>query len=109
MSFKEQVAADVKGVFINSEEFADEHKLNGTTCQAVVQSPTSKERFISGMTYNRYEGISGELIIVHCDKSDLPEVPVEGQVFTLDDVPCLVSSCIDDMGVLTIELHAHER
>jgi hypothetical protein len=47
--------------------------------------------------------------MVHCRKADLPETPVEGQVFSLDGTPFFVNSVADDMGMLSIELHAHER
>ena len=107
--FKEMVAKDLTDVFINADEFADEHDLNGTVCQAVVQSPTSQERFITGRYYDEYNGISGVEVMVHCRKADMPETPVEGQVFALDGTPFFVNSVADDMGMLSIELHAHER
>ena len=52
--FKDQVAADLD-VFINSDEFAEEHDLNGMTVRAVVQSPTSQERWINGVNYSIYD------------------------------------------------------
>ena len=46
---------------------------------------------------------------VNCKKSDLPEVPVTDQVFTIDGKVYLVESCADDMGMLTIQLVANDR
>lgn len=118
--FKDQIAADLD-VFINSAEFAEEHDLNGMTVKAVVQSPTSQERWINGVNYSIYDGVSGESYTVYCRKADLMDVPlsdqrfaedssqllpVHGQRFDLDGVICIVDSVTDDMGILTIELHA---
>ena len=105
VTFKDQVAADLD-TFINSDEFADEHNLNGDTVKAIVESPTSQERWITSKEYGVYNGLEGNLYIVHCRKADLSAVPVYDQRFDLDGVICIVDSVIDDMGILTIELHA---
>ena len=104
-TFKDQVAADLD-TFINSDEFADEHDLNGDTVKAIVESPTSQERWITDKGYGVYNGLEGNLYIVHCRKADLSAVPVYDQRFDLDGIICIVDSVIDDMGILTIELHA---
>ena len=36
-TFREQIAADNTAAFINSLEFAEEHNLNGTVCNAILQ------------------------------------------------------------------------
>lgn len=105
VTFKDQVAADLD-TFINPDEFADEHDLNGDTVKAIVESPTSQERWITGKEYGVYNGLEGNLYIVHCRKADLSAVPVYDQRFDLDGIICIVDSVIDDMGILTIELHA---
>lgn len=40
---------------------------------------------------------------------DLPEVPVEGQTFYVDDKLYMVESSANDMGMLTIQLVANDR
>ena len=106
-AFKEQVAADITEVFLNIDEFGEEHDLNGTTCTCVVQSPTAQETFLQGLKYREYEDIHGQVVIVHCRKDDLDEVPVEGIRFDLDGEIYLVDSCVDDMGMLSITLHGN--
>ena len=103
-SFKEQVADDID-VFLNMDEFAEEHDLNGTVTVAIVQSPTAKERF-SGIarSYDVYDGITGTDVVVYCKANALSEIPTEGQRFTLDSEIYLVSQCVDEMGVLSITL-----
>ena len=99
------VAADVTDVFINADEFAEEHNLNDVICDCVVQSPTARESFLNQTKYDKYVGIQGKLIFVHVAKDNLSEVPGEGQRFDLDGEILTVASVIDDMGMLTIELH----
>lgn len=103
-AFKECLEQDLD-TFINIDEFAEEHDLNGTMTHCVVQSPTARETFLSQDRYSGYDGVHGKAVVVHVAKDSLPEVPVEGQRLDLDGEILLVASCIDDMGMLSIELH----
>lgn len=104
MSFKDMLSNDIN-IFLNDDEFAEEHDLNGTRCKAVVQSPQSRKSFTVDGNYADFTSIYGMLIIVHCKTADLDEIPIEGQRFDLDGKIYTVASCIDDMGILTITLH----
>ncbi len=106
--FKDMVASDIDEVFLNIDEFGEEHDLNGVSCVCVVQSPTARELFLNMSKYEQYEGVHGKLIIVHVAKKSLPEVPAEGQRLDLDGEILIVASVVDDMGMLTIELHGEE-
>lgn len=108
MAFKEQLAKDLE-IFINAEEFAAEHNLNGTTCLAVVEGPDARERFINSEPYNGYSGIYGSSVTVHCKTDVLDELPVQGQRFDLDDTIYIVASCVEEMGVVTVTLQAEMR
>ena len=46
---------------------------------------------------------------MNCLKTDLPEVPVFGMRFYLDEKMYEVESVSDDMGLLTIQLVANDR
>lgn len=100
-TFKDALESDLD-TFINLDEFADEHELQGKTVTCVVQSPTEQEMFQHGIDYNGYEGTHGNLAVVHVKKDDFGEVPAEGQIVTLDDAIGSVRSCVDDMGMLSI-------
>lgn len=108
-TFKEQLAVDITNTFLNGDEFAEEHELNGVTCTCVVQSPTAQEQFTSGTDYKHYEGIGGRTVIVHVAASDLPEIPIEGETYTLDGAIMEVNSCVEDLGMLSITLHENVR
>lgn len=104
-AFKDMLKADLDNVFINAEEFADEHELNGQTVTCVVQSPTEQEKYLQGLDYRGFDGVRGQTTIVHVKKEIIGEVPAEGEVITLDGELMLVDSCVDDMGLLSITLH----
>ena len=104
MTFKESLVPDLD-TFLSTDEFAEEHKLNGTLCRCVVQSPTARERFLQSKANEGMEGIHGKTVIVHVRKDSLPDLPAEGQRLDLDGEILLVESCVDDMGMLSIELH----
>ena len=104
-AFKDMLAEDLTNVFINADEFADEHEINGETILCVVQSPTEQEKFLQGLDYRGFEGVRGQTLVVHVKKELFGEVPAEGEVISLDGEPMLVDSCVDDMGLLSITLH----
>lgn len=109
-TFREQIAADNSAAFINSLEFADKHNLNGAECSAILQDISVAEGLSTGTAANQtYAGIYGSRLQVNCLAVDLPEVPVFGQLFVLDDKQYLVESCANDMGILTIQLVANDR
>lgn len=104
-AFKDQVATDISNVFINMDEFADEHELNGETMPCVVETMTEQEMFQKGIAYNGYEDVHGAVVTVYVEKDRFREVPTESEIITLDGRIGEVSSCADDMGVLAITIH----
>ena len=113
-TLKEMIQGEDLAIFLNADEFAEEHTIGyigkpGIKVMAVVQTPTNMEKFQNEQDYAGYDGIYGTEYIVHCKKADLPEVPAEGVKLKLDGKICEVSSCADDMGMLSITMHASSR
>ena len=98
MGFKDFAQNDIEKVFINSNEFAEVHNLNGTQCYAVAEGLTDKQHV---------EIMGQDTIIVHVAKRDLPEVPEYNQIFRFNGRIMLVQSCEDDMGMLNIVLRGN--
>jgi len=42
MRFRDYLESDIDDVFLNEDEFAEGHDLNGTVAKAVIQSPTAR-------------------------------------------------------------------
>ena len=105
MGFKDFAQNDIEKVFINSNEFAEVHNLNGTQCYAVAEGLTDKQHVeIMGQDI---DGLIYDTIIVHVAKRDLPEVPEYNQIFSFNGRIMLVQSCEDDMGMLNIVLRGN--
>ena len=106
-AFRDMVAADMGDVFLDMDEFAGEHDLNGAICPCVVESPSSRERFQQGKEYDGYGTIHGAAVTVHARKADVGEMPTEGERFTLDGETYLVETCTEHMGMLEIHLRSN--
>lgn len=110
LTFKEIVTNDNANVFINGNEFADTHNINGVECLAVVQDISTAEKLSIGLgTDNTYPGLYGSRVMVNCKAEDLPSIPVFGMAIELDGQLYTVEACDDDMGLLTIQLIGNER
>lgn len=108
MTLKDQLALDLP-IFLNFDEFAEEHDLNGAYCIAVIQAPTANESFVSPRSRVSDTGISRLSVFVHCRTEDLPELPSQGNVFTLDGKLYTVANCVEECGLASIELQAETR
>lgn len=107
-ALKEDLTEDLRGVFFDVDEFAEEHDLNGSVCLCVVEKSRTEEKYLRGATYDAYEGIHGTSVTVHVESRLLPEIPVEGMRFDLDGEVMLVDSCTNEAGLLSIVLKGHD-
>ncbi|ABO49742.1 conserved hypothetical protein [Desulforamulus reducens MI-1] len=101
MGFKDYAAADI-AVFVNVDEMADSHDIDGQQIPAIVDSDV-----LSGQSEYR-DGIYLGEILVFVRSSDLPSRPVKNQHMRLDGELYLVSNCSEEDGLLQITLEANE-
>lgn len=101
MSIKEQIAANVR-MFLNVDEFADEHKieLEGVTYDIVVVV----EKTISDKYEKQWDGVYNSSLTIFMSKSDIARKPIRGQLLILDGKQYNVAKCIDEMGMLEIRV-----
>lgn len=105
--FKDQVAADIKQVFINSLEFAATHNINGQNVDAVIDRDVIKER--QPPTASEYaEGVYKEEMLVYVAAGDLRRTPIKGELFRLDGSRYVVSEVAENIGVLEITIEAND-
>lgn len=105
MTFREQVVADISGVFINPDEFAETHTLDGTELLAVVSRDSSTHR--SGTSGRNYDGLHGEFITVNFRAADFARTPKQGENIKLDGKSYKVDSCNVAMGMVTLKIGAY--
>lgn len=104
MNFKDQIAADM-AAFINPNEFAEEHFINGQAMACVVDEDLSKQR--GTRQSENYDGIYGRYLTVFVVESVLGYRPERDQKMTVDNEWFIVLDCAANSGMLEIELMAN--
>ena len=99
MSLKDVMAADISAVFLNPDEFAETHSIDGVNILAVVDSDVIRKR--EGKVY---DGVFREECMLFVKESDLGYRPTFGQAMRLDDEYYLVAACNENAGMLEITL-----
>ena len=102
--FKDMVAADIDNVFLNEDEFAETHTLEGNTCVCVITNDRTKRVTRSARNFS---GLHGDFLCVVVKTSSLQREPKQGENFRVDSKLYKVGSCTEDMGVYTIQLAAY--
>lgn len=102
--FKDIVEKDIRNVFINELEFAEEHDLNGRIGMAIVQDCIINSDLTVRESYanTHYDGVYGTGAVINVKKSELGYVPRTDERFDLDSRIGFIVAVADDMGVLTI-------
>lgn len=105
-TFKDCIAADVAGVFLNRLEFADAHGVNGTEMTVLVDENELLERDKSKLLGAPAGGIYKARRLIYVAKSEFGPRPANGATLTLDGRPYKIQSSTEEAGVLAIELEA---
>ena len=94
--FKQAVDDDIDDVFLNLEEFAEEHEIDGEKVSCVIDTIMTQ-----GDGDASHIGIFVNQVRIFV-RQDLIEVPVEGEVLRVDGHRFLVKSVSREMGVVVI-------
>ncbi len=106
MNLKELMAEDIDDVFLDPDENADEHDIDGQTILCSLEQVGTRVR--SNRRDEQYDGIYKETAVLSVRQVDLGYRPVYGQAMRVDGVLYLVSKCDDDDGLLIVTIEANE-
>lgn len=98
-AFKDAIKNDVKKTFINLDEFADTHKLNGVNVSCIIDKDLTQE---TAARNRDLEGVFLNTVTVYVAASDLTARPVEGELLKIDGSFHLVQSVSDEDGIYAI-------
>ena len=98
MSFKDQVADDIGNVFLNVDEFSDNHTVNGKEMRVVIDDNELQEHPAS----DSIAGIFGEQTTVDVAAEDYGDAPRRDATITIDKVRYRVAGVSEEMGVYRI-------
>lgn len=99
MSFKEQIQQDLDAVFLNVDEFADLHRVEGKEIPVVVdndQLVKLKQGQILGL-------VEADLLLMGRE-SDFPADIEPGRLLNVDGRELIVSNSGTDMGLIEVAL-----
>lgn len=104
-AFKDQAAHDIS-IFINTDEFADFHVVDGRTIRAVISEATDN---VHPLDYA--EGVSLVRKLAHFDAAEFDiafgGIPRERVRLTLDGITYTVVKSSDECGIYAVTLEAN--
>lgn len=100
MNFKEQINQDLNNVFFNSNEFAEQHTINGIQVEVIVDNDRLKER-----SKKEYDGLYiGELLFfIQVEKA--PIKLKQDMPLVFDGKQTYIFSLREDMGMYEVILN----
>ena len=100
MSFKDQIKQDLSDIFLNLDEFADLHRIEGKEVPLVIDSDIMAK--LSKIGDNRIHGMDEADMIIMGKASDLPENLDPGRLLNLDGREVIVVTTTSEMGLVQI-------
>lgn len=100
MSFKDQIKQDLSDIFLNLDEFADLHRIEGKEVPVVIDSDIMAK--LSKIGDNRIHGMDESDMVIMGKASDLPENLDPGRLLNLDGREVIVVTTTSEMGLVQI-------
>lgn len=100
MSFKDQIKQDLSDIFLNLDEFADLHRIEGKEVPVVIDSDIMAK--LSKIGDNRIHGMDEADMVIMGKASDLPENLDPGRLLNLDGREVIVVTITSEMGLVQI-------
>ena len=100
MSFKDQIKQDLSDVFLNLDEFAVLHRIEGKEVPVVIDSDIMAK--LSKIGDNRIHGMDEADMVIMGKASDLPENLDPGRLLNLDGREVIVVTTTSEMGLVQI-------
>lgn len=104
MTFKEVIQDDIKGVFLNFDEFGEYHRLNGLNILIIIDENELTER------EKKMKSVDGELhnrqFLFYVAAEDFGPLPAPGRVLNFDGREYLITDAADESGIYSINLEA---
>ena len=110
MNFKEQLAHDNKVVFMNIDEFAEIHDINGRKMPCIIDNNEMVDRE-KRYQYKRSlygDGIYLKEILFYVNARDFGPLPAIGRSMIFDGRAYTVSDAINEGGIYSLSIEANK-
>lgn len=105
-SFKELIQQDISNVFLNLDEFGQEHMINGKPMIAIIDDMEHIER---EKRFNQHmDGLFVKQVLLYVRAEDFGPLPKIGRLIKLDGRDYRVADAIDEDGLYSITLEANK-
>lgn len=106
MGFKDIAYNDISTVFLNPEEFGEEHVVDGRAMNIVMDNVEIIERSKKQSEAGRIDGVFKRELLFYVSRSDFGPMPAQGRILTLDGRKYIVSDSVEEGGVYSITIGA---
>ena len=106
MDFKDCIAADLHGVFLNENEFAELHTVDGKPMRVLIDDDALLERDAARGGVHT-DGLYKTRRLFYLSRADYGGRPAPGKALNLDGRVWRVAEASEAAGMLTIELEAN--
>lgn len=109
MGFKDIVNEDIINVFLNLEEFGDQHKIGKKYAICILDEERFQNKQKNRVKSLEDEGIFMEGLTLFIEKNFFKFPPHSGEILSIDDIEYYVEETKEDMGLLEIDLTRYEE
>ena len=109
MNFKDMVAEDISGVFLNLEEFGDKHTIGKKETICIIDEERFQNKQRNKAKSLENDGLFIEGMTLFIEKSFFKFPPHSGEKILVDWVRYLVEETKEDMGLLEIDLTRYDE
>lgn len=99
MSFKEQIAADLDSVFLNLDEFAEIHRVEGSKIPVVVDNDQ-----LNKLKKGQILGLVEADMLLMGKAADFPADLEPGRLLNVDGRELIIKNSGEDMGLVEVAL-----
>lgn len=105
MTFKDIIRADLDNVFMNTDEFAGLHNVNGKRMPVTVDNNELIER--AKKAKSNMDGIYTKTTLIFVKAKDFGQLPAVGASLVLDSKTYRVTDAMNEDGLYSIHLEAN--
>ena len=103
MRFRKAIDEDLE-IFVNLEEFGEEHEINGQIIPCVFQRLTKEK---SGNESRNFDGLHGDFMTLHFRTILIDPLPHEGESIRIDGKRFTIDNVEDMIGMTRMILSSY--
>lgn len=107
-SFKDHVRDDIQTIFLNPQEFGEEHTVDGKKMIVSIDGIERLHREKKVSDKHENEALAYQRMILYVNRSDYGKMPKIGRLVKLDGITFRITDCIHEDGMYSISLERHE-